>query len=124
MIETLRLRHFTILAEDRLEDRTVTVEYVEVDHWSTQPNPDGSERRKYEVYVDHGLAGTIEQTTESTDRKYGRLRRPGKGRVAWSWRSADGKRENSPGLYARTRRIAVAKLVGYSEGEVVKALKP
>jgi hypothetical protein len=116
MIELLDLKHYAYFGDDRLPDKTVEVEYIEIPHWNPEGrNPDGSKERRFEVYVDHALVGTIEHSTESTDRHAGMIRIPGKGRKAWGWHATSGA-SNRPGLYERTKRNAVAKLVGYSEG--------
>jgi len=80
-------------------------------HWKThEPS-----MKAYDVHVDGEHVGYIERAIESTDRHYGRIRVPGKGRPAWAWRRADGT-GNSPGVYASTRADAVAHLLGYSMG--------
>lgn len=96
--------------------KTVDVEYVARPHWNTVD----AGMKSYDVNVDGVHVGYVEAATESTDRDYGRIRVPGKGRKAWSWRSIDG-RTNAPGLYASTRAVAVAKLVNYSDAKKVKA---
>lgn len=104
---------------------TLEVEYVEVQHylgkndWSKNPN--GNPWRAYEVIVEGKVIGQVEQVKESTDRKAGRIRIPGKGRLAWGWKLKPYHiigNHNSPGLYARTRNDAVAKMLGYSLAEL------
>ena len=120
MVETLLLRHFSYFDAERKPDLVVEVEYVEVEREGQHgKNPDGSKRRAYDVFIDHAYAGRIEHVTENTDRVYNRIRVPGKGRKAWGWRTPEG-RYHSPGMYERTKRNAVAKLVEYSEGTVRK----
>ena len=107
MRERMRLRDFA-LGESK-PDRVIEVEYRPTRHWNGRS-------AAYEVALDGEVIGKIERATESTDRHYGRIRIPGKGRPAWSWRGADG-RANSPGLYPHNRRGAVAKILGYSTAE-------
>lgn len=96
--------------------RTVEVEYVKTSHWD-------DESAAYNVVIDGKVVGKIERATESTDRHYGMIRVPGKGRPAWSWKRAkksrrkDVRDENYPGSYASTRAQAVAELLGGSRGE-------
>ena len=94
--------------------REIEVEYREVEHWNTTDTG----MKAYEVYEGETLIGKIERAVENTDRLYGRIRLPGKGRLAWSWRGVDGRR-NSPGLYPSSRRSAVADMLGYSEGRKI-----
>lgn len=101
-------------------DRVVSVEYVRATHW------DG-ESPAYDVLIDGKKIAKIERATENTDRHYGRIRSPGKGRPAWSWTQAnpgdgahlDGRRSNSPGVYEPTRAAAVARALGYWIGTKV-----
>ncbi len=96
--------------------RTVEVEYVKTDHW------DG-ESAAYNVVIDGKVVGKIERAMTNTDRHYGMIRVPGKGRPAWSWRRAkksrrkDVRDENYPGSYASTRAQAVAEILGGVSGE-------
>ena len=66
--------------------------------------------KAYNVRVAGVLVGRIERAVESTDRHYGMIRVPGRGRLAWAWRALDG-RCNSPGLYEPTRAAAVQRLM-------------
>lgn len=66
--------------------RMLTVEFCEVEHWAAEigldervPNP-----KAYDVVVDGKIIGRIERAILSTDRIYGRIRSPGKGRPGWS----------------------------------------
>lgn len=100
--ENLTLHHY-----GAKPDLDVAVVYTPTAHWRT------GDWRAYDVTVDGADVGRIEQALESTDRQAGRIRIPGRGRLAWAWHREDGTR-NAPGLYARTRREAVAELLGYS----------
>lgn len=103
------------------EDRTVTIAYVEREHWDTVgTSPAGRPWKAYDVIVDGEPVGHVEQAEESTDRHYGRIRVPGKGRVAWGWRTSDGKR-NAAGCYEATRSSAVARMLGYSRARKERA---
>jgi hypothetical protein len=108
---------------ERRESLTVTVEYVEVPHMYEsigQAEHEGRPMKAYEVMLDGEKVGKIEHVVESTDRHYGRIRSPGRGRLAWGWVVTGPPgggimpRYNSPGLYRRTRRDAVADMLGWS----------
>lgn len=117
MTERLRLRHYPFFQEDRLPDLVVDVEYREIPHYLTHPDLTHGVMRAYEIVVDGVVRGTIRHSIESTDRhiRGTRLRHPGRGRKAWSWETADRKSQNSPGVYASSRRVAAAKILGYSD---------
>lgn len=90
------------------ETLTLTIRYVERPHWNAS-NP---RMKSYEVYVDGVHVGHIDRATESTDRHAGRIRIPGKGRLAWAWYNPFTAKRNSPGLYASNRIGAVRGLLG------------
>lgn len=98
--------------------RYVEVEYGPADHWASGTNAADRPWRAYAVTVDGVEVGRVEQTTQSIDRHYGRIRLPGRGRVAWQWRRADGTREKvwSP---EATRSTAVARMLGYDFAEKI-----
>lgn len=110
MRERMALKHYPIFEQDKKPDRVVEAEYIRVDLAS---------RRTYDVVVEGEVVGRITRATQNTDRKYGRIRVPGKGRPAWSWRRSDG-RNNPPGMYSGNRRDAVARILGYTLGEKVE----
>lgn len=119
---TLRLRDYGFTPKP---EKMVTVEFNEIPHylggndWSRNRN--GNPWRAYEVLHNGKVIGKVEQVTESTDRKSGRIRVPGKGRLAWAWTRKPyhiASNSNSPGLYARNRNDAVAELLGYQYGEL------
>lgn len=112
--------------QDHKPDKNIVVEYIEIPHWKTTPR-DGKLLKAYEVLVDGQKVGKVEQTIISTDRKAGRLRIPGHGRVGWAW-GRPGKIVNgvmrSPEHgtvygYVSNRRMAVAGLLDYSEAKKV-----
>lgn len=109
-----------------VEPITVRVSFRKVDHWNTTD----PRMKAYDV-VDartDEVVGRISRSLESTDRHYGRIRVPGKGRLAWSWETKNtGTREsrrNSPGVYAHTRAEAVAKIYGYDYTTTTKGGTP
>lgn len=81
--------------------------------------------KAYEVVARNGrVLGRIERTIESTDRHYGRIRVPGKGRLAWAWaryRTGEAPKYNYPGCYESNRAQAVARMLGYEHGEEITA---
>lgn len=85
------------------------IEYESRPHWNTSD----PKMKAYNVYVGGKHVGYIERAVASTDRQVGRIRVPGKGRLAWGWCRADGTR-NSPGVYEPNRVMAVARLLGKS----------
>lgn len=94
----------------------VEVELRQVTHWNQRD-------RAYEVIVlgETEPRGKIERALENTDRHYGRIRVPGKGRPAWAWRrSWPERKSNSPGVYEHNRAYAVARVLGWDRGVVVK----
>jgi hypothetical protein len=108
MKERMVLKHRPFYDEERKPDLVVEAEYVPVE---------GAYRTTYDVVVEGEIVGRITRATESTDRHYGRIGVPGKGRPAWSWNSRKDGRNNIPGLYAHNRRTAVAEIMGYTSGE-------
>lgn len=98
--------------------QTVTVELVRLTHIGSYELPEDD--RRFSVVVNGASYGYIERSVESTDRHYGLIRVPGRGRPAWQWyREADGKR-SQPGLHEPNRAAAIAHVFGYEFGEQVK----
>lgn len=119
--ETLRLHDYGYFGDKPKPDKTVEVEYRPTDHWSSDDS-----LRAYEVVIDGGVVGKVWQVRANTTRPAGRGSRlvvHQKGSIEWMWESTrrgkSGVRRNSPGLYARTRRAAVAEILGYSTAEKV-----
>lgn len=108
MIEQLELHRYT----DQVT-QVVTIEYRPSarPHWNTGRNPSGGRWTAYDVYGGGVLLGRVIQTRESTDRHYGRIRRPGKGRVAWKHQAVTARDESSH--YEHTRSTAVARMLGF-----------
>lgn len=109
LTERLQLSHYDGAS------RVVEVVYVPRRHWRGADSRFG-QLKAYDVTADGQPVGYVEQTIESTDRQAGRIRIPGRGRVAWAWRRADGK-TNGAGVYEVTRRSAVANLLGFTSGK-------
>lgn len=110
------MKSFTLRKYGSTATVTVSVEFVRTEHWSSDPK-----MTAYEVVVGGETVGKIERATESTDRHYGRIRVPGKGRLAWGWSRADipfNKEGHShrPGVYESNRANAVARVLGYDYG--------
>lgn len=128
--ETLNLSNAGFRAETL--STVVDVEYREVPHY-LGPHAEhlGRKMSAYDVYVggEWGMwnVGRIEHAVESTDRhpRGSRIRIPGRGRLAWAWRSEIRKDKygnaatNAPGLYCSSRRAAVARIMGYWHAEKV-----
>ena len=125
MRKTIRVQDWKSSYDDVKPARVVTVDLVRVPHWSSDER-----RTAYDVYEGDVKIGTIERAKESTDRHYGRIRVPGKGRLAWAWhrpspvgrRGAylDGVNENRPGCYESNIANAVARLYRYDRGEEIR----
>lgn len=123
--ETLILKHYHYFSDDEKKaDLKVEVEYVPTEHWDTT-----GERKAYNVVIDGEVVGTVTQSLANTSSpiRGTRLVRHHKGTLEWSWqrprRPEDGKGlgpvYNAPGLYSKTRRKAVAKIMGYSDAQKV-----
>jgi hypothetical protein len=66
--------------------------------------------KAYDVMIDDVWIGYIFRVVKNTDRPAGRLRIPGKGRLAWGWRLVGGS-YNPPGLYESSRDRAVKRMI-------------
>lgn len=108
----MRLKLRTWGAGYTTDPREVTVEFVKVAHPYSTQKPNAA----YDVVVDGTKVGNIHRVIESTDTKIAgtRLRRAGKGRLAWAWRTVGGE-HNAPGLYCHNRAYAVTKMLGYDD---------
>jgi hypothetical protein len=95
--------------------RTITVRLRPATHWRTS---DPSMKAYDVIALNNRVLGKITREIENTDRHYGRIRMPGKGRLAWGWRRTNGH-GNSPGLYARNIPHAIAKMMGFDTGEEI-----
>ena len=100
---------------DPREELTVTVTFVEREHWLRRDSEHGT-MKAYDVFEGDTHLGYIERAIESTDRHYGRIRSPGKGRPAWQYRGKDGRPSSSPGLYSPNIARAVGGLYGFHYG--------
>lgn len=119
---TLALEHYSF--GDTKPDRKVTVQFREIPHYYTGTNVNDNPWKRYEVMIDGEVVGRVEQVTASTDSQIRgtRLRRVGRGKLAWGWDRPRGKDDpkgfgpvnNSPGMYGSSRIQAVAKMLGYS----------
>lgn len=99
----------------RGDSREAEVELRARPHYLNEPG-----MTAYDVLEGGEVRGYIERAVESTDRHSGRIRVPGKGRLAWAWyRAEDGKR-NSPGTYEHNRAYAVARVLGWDRGVIEK----
>ena len=96
------------------EHAEITFKFVPREHWRTS---DPGMKAYDVVGVDGTNHGYIERSVESTDRHYGRIRVPGKGRLAWQYRGED--RSSSPGVHCVNRLHAVARLLGYESARAV-----
>lgn len=100
--------------------RTIVVAFRPRPHYLADIDPT---MKAYDVVARNGrVLGRIERATESTDRHYGRIRVPGKGRPAWAWaryKTGEAPRYNYPGCYESNRAMAVARMLGYEQGEEV-----
>lgn len=123
-----RLHRFSVIDRQTPATIDVAVTFHKVDHWAGETDWQGHRMTAYEVREEDGrLVGTIERAIESTDRHYGRIRSPGKGRPAWQWKGPkpgdgahlDGKRASRPGIYEHSRGDAVACLYGFSRGQEI-----
>ena len=111
---------------------TVNVEYVKAPYYDHDPDyrPEhkGKQQQAYDVRVNGDLVGRIRQTVVSTSRspRTSRIRWGIGSHLEWSWDRShtagpnlNGRMSNSPGLYGKTRREAVADMLGYGRAEVV-----
>ncbi len=88
-------------------------------HIGTYELPD-SDRRYAVILPNLGRVGYIERSLQSTDRHYGHIRVPGKGRPAWQWYRDKDQKRSSPGVHEPNRASAIAQVLGYDWGEVIK----
>lgn len=133
--ETLLLKHYVYFnVEDKKPDLTVKVEYRRLRSLYDRPLRD--DEKVYDIYIDGSEhpVGYIEQVEVSTSRSpVTSTIRWGIGHhMEWSWsiyaHTGEGKRwlgdrdraHNYPGLYGRTRRLAIADMLGYTDAEKVQ----
>ena len=97
----------------------VTVTLERLTHIGTYELPE-DDRRFAVILPNLGRVGYIERSVQSTDRHYGRIRVPGKGRPAWQWHRDTDNGRSSPGVHEPNRAHAIAHVLGYDWGEVKK----
>lgn len=128
--QTIRCRDYGYYGA-RARETDIAVEFRAIRHWMYRDdrndfsfNPAGGRWTAYEVVVNGRVKGTVEQSTISTDRHYGRIRVPGKGRVGWSWRkklrrNQRDERYRTHGSGEHSRASAAAHVLGYETGTAV-----
>jgi hypothetical protein len=119
MKEKLRIQEYDWYSKNSRDD-VVEVEYVPAEHYNHR-----SGLKAYDVKVGDKVIGQVRQVTytSSTTYKGTRIRRDYGKVTEWSWHRIEGNKNNSPGLYGKTRRQAVAELLGYNRSSRVERVK-
>jgi hypothetical protein len=108
--ETLKLSGY------EMTPRTVVVEYLPREHYSPERiYRRDSTLKAYTVVIDGVEVGHVEQV-ETTSERYvrgSRIRHITGHPVRWGWFNKQTRKRHSPGVYADTRRDAVADMLGF-----------
>lgn len=126
MKETLTFKHYGF-GGNSLPNLTAEVEYRKAPYYNhdTDYVPDfkGKPLASWDVYLDGVLIGRVRQIEKSTSRspRTSRIRWGISSHLEWGWDrphtvgpNPHGRTTHYPGLYSRTRRGAVAGMLGYT----------